>query len=417
MRYGKEINGGAELLCRMVSERMIKHWQIDILTTCAVDYVRWKNELPKGLETLNGVNIFRFPVSRERFLYVFNFIYGILAKVVELQKTKRSRTVTFKRPILAAIYLFIFGPHFLGQFLEKVWMWLQGPSSAELTRFIKQNIARYDAFIFFTNSYATTYENITIVKDKAIVVPAAHDEPCLYFKLFESSTAHAKALIYSTLEEKKLFENRFPFARSIFNRIAGIGIENRQPGLSDRFRTKYNISGNYVIYVGRIEESKGCDTLFEYFLDYLKLKKVDVTLVLLGKPSMAIPENSKIVSLGFVSEEDKFDAISGANCLIMPSPYESLSIVLLEAWMSNIPVIVNGACEVLKGQCERAQGGLAYTNYSQFDDALSKILTDRDTSEKMARSGREFTERTYTWSKIENDYIDALKAVSKETLV
>jgi glycosyltransferase involved in cell wall biosynthesis len=411
MRYGKEINGGAELLCRVIAERMTRHWDVSVLTTCAVDYVHWKNELPAGQETIEQVEVRRFPVSRERQGKLFNRIYDILARRVLWERVPKgwgSTSLTRLKHFIRLLYRFLFGPLLLGYPIERIWMWLQGPSSRELRNFIKQNSSNYDAFFFLTNTYATTYYNLSEVSKKAVVIPAAHDEPCLYFNIFDSKTKHANAFIYSTPEEKMLFEARFRFAADTPNRVIGIGIDQRTPGSGERFRQKHKIEGDYIIYVGRIEKSKGCHTLFEYFQEFLKNNNLKLKLILLGKPAMPIPTNPNIISLGFVSEEDKYDAISGANCLVMPSPYESLSIVLLEAWMCNTAVIVNGLCEVLDGQCKRAGGGFAYRNYEEFSKALNSILNDPDNTKRMADSGRIFTEKTYMWSKIEKDYLEVL---------
>ncbi len=417
MRYGKEINGGAELLCRIIAERMTRHWNVDVLTTCAIDYVTWKNEFKPGQHVTAGVNIHRFLTSRERPTKYFNFVYAILARVVKGQIQRQAvhnglretdKFKAFKR----FVFCMIFGPRLFGRPLERLWMYLQGPISKDLSDFIYQHRKDYDAFIFFTNTYATTFYNLPIVTDRAVVVPAAHDEPCLYFRMFERNTLFAKAVIYSTPEEKALFEERFPGTKSMTNKVTGIGVEKRHPGNAERFRKKYGIKGDYIIYVGRIEESKGCKILFDFFLAYKK-KNPNVTLILLGKPVMAIPGDPSIISLGFVDEEDKYDGITGARCLMMPSPYESLSIVLLEAWMSGTAVMVNGNCEVLKGQCERAQGGIAFTNAEQFERGLDTMLTDLDRTQKMAESGRVFTEKTYDWKKIEQDYTDVIASLSE----
>jgi glycosyltransferase involved in cell wall biosynthesis len=126
---------------------------------------------------------------------------------------------------------------------------------------------------------------------------------------------------------------------------------------------------------------------------------------------MPIPPDPNIISLGFVSEDDKYNAIAGAACLMMPSEYESLSIVLLEAWMSGVPVMVNRTCSVLEGQCTRAQGGVAFKEFSEFSTGLTLLLTDKDRARAMGDSGRAFVEKTYSWSKIKQDYIDLANEV------
>ena len=60
-RYGQAINGGAELHARYIAEHLARHAEVEVLTTCATDYVTWRNELPAGVEQVNGVPVRRFP--------------------------------------------------------------------------------------------------------------------------------------------------------------------------------------------------------------------------------------------------------------------------------------------------------------------------------------------------------------------
>lgn len=401
MRYGKEVNGGAELLCRMVAEKMQKHWDIEVLTTCAVDYVTWKNEYPAGDVVINGVNVKRFPVDGERPGSAFNRTYDMLAE-------RRIWKNPHFPKIVRRLTRFLFNRPLFRRLLELRWMRQQGPNSSALTRHLRQHQAEYDACIFYTYSYGTTFNNLPIVRDKAFVLPATHDEPCLYFGIFDQIFRDCRGLIYSTPEEKTLLERRFPAVAAKRTCIAGIGVELRPPGDPEAFRTKFNITGKYIVYVGRIEPLKGCLNLFEFFLKYVADVKSPLQLVMMGKASMEIPAHPQIKSLGFVSEDDKFNGMSGAECLVMPSTYESLSIALLEAWMSDIPVLVTGGSPVLKAQTERARGGLWFISYDEFKTALTTLVTDRTQAKTMAAFGRRYTEKTYTWSKIEQDYLDLI---------
>ena len=91
---------------------------------------------------------------------------------------------------------------------------------------------------------------------------------------------------------------------------------------------------------------------------------------------MGIPPHPDILALGFVSDQDKYDAIAAAQVVILPSPYESLSMVALEAWQQGKPVLANGVCAVLRGQCKRSNGGLWYDNYAEFQETLSLLLKE-----------------------------------------
>ena len=65
-RYGLEVNGGAELLCRQLAEKLTAYYDVTVYTSCAIDYITWKNEYPQGVETINGVRVIRYPVSKQR---------------------------------------------------------------------------------------------------------------------------------------------------------------------------------------------------------------------------------------------------------------------------------------------------------------------------------------------------------------
>jgi glycosyltransferase involved in cell wall biosynthesis len=219
-----------------------------------------------------------------------------------------------------------------------------------------------------------------------------------------------KTIIYSTEEEKRFVDSKFK-NENIPGEIIGVGIDVPEKIDADDFKRKYKID-NFIIYAGRIDESKGCKELFGYFMQYKKETQSDIKLVLLGKPVMKVPQHPDIVSLGFVSEQDKFNGIKTAKLLVMPSKYESLSIVLMEAWLCNNAVLVNGNCEVLKGQCVKSNGGLYYTNYDEFKECLDLLLTNSQLRMRMGKNGRQYVKENYRWGRIEKRYAELLANLS-----
>jgi glycosyltransferase involved in cell wall biosynthesis len=375
-RYGQEVNGGAEFLCRSIAEHLSKIINIEIITTCAIDYITWKNEYSPGTSLLNNVTIHRFSVDTPRDIIKFNTVSGFIF----------NQSHTYDD--------------------ELKWMKLQGPYSSDLFNYIKENENRYDHFVFFTYLYCTTFFGLPLVSNKAILLPTAHDEPPIYLSIFNAIFKAPQAMIYSTEEERNFVNLKFN-TENISNEIIGTGIDVPDTIDTTSFKQHYGLK-NFIVYVGRIDDSKGCCELFNHFIRYKLEHPSTLKLILLGKSAMEIPHHPDIVPLGFVSEQDKYNCIMASELLVMPSKFESLSIVLFEAWQCNRPVLVNGNCEVLKGQCIRSNGGLWYTNYEEFKESLMFLLSDDQMRHTLGIHGNRYATENYSWDVIERKYIDLL---------
>lgn len=376
-RCGLEVNGGAETLCLKIAERMAQYWDVEIIATCALDYITWQNYYPPGVAKVAGVNVRRFPVAQQRDIRTFN----------DLSTTVYSRLNTLS---LAE---------------QEVWMQAQGPWSPELISYVKQHQDEYDAFIFFTYLYATTYFVLPLVAQKAYLAPLAHNEWTIYLSMWDKLFELPCGFIFNTLEERDFVKARFA-KTTLEGQVAGIAVEPPAAYDGQKFRQQYNIHEPFLLYAGRVDPSKGCQELFDYFIELRSRESSPRKLVLLGKPTMAIPPHPDIIALGFVDEQTKWNAIAACDLLVMPSPYESLSIVLLEAWSIGKPVLVNGQCEVLLGQCRRSHGGLWYRNQEEFQVTLEKM--DERVRYQLGLQGKRFVKLNYTWSNIENEYLNLI---------
>ena len=137
--------------------------------------------------------------------------------------------------------------------------------------------------------------------------------------------------------------------------------------------------------------------MFHIFRKYKETHPNDpLKLVLMGKSVIQIPKEPDIVYQGFVSEEDKFNGVSGAEALWLPSKYESLSIAVLEAMALGTPVIVNGNCEVLKGHCERSGAGIYYNEEKDALEELEKLRCNTD-RRQMSERGKRYIAENYRW--------------------
>ena len=210
-------------------------------------------------------------------------------------------------------------------------------------------------------------------------------------------------IVYNTETEQALV-NEVMHNRYVPQIVTGVGINVPDNVSAARFRQKFGIDGSFVVYVGRVDSAKNVPELLDHFARFRDETDHDTRLVLIGKSSLEMPVRPDIIPLGFVSEEDKFDAIRAADVLVMPSLYESLSLVAMEAWLMGVPTLVNGQCEVLKSQTRRSNGGLYYYSYDEFAAALQRLLDDAPLRAQLGRQGRAFVAANYSWEVVMAKY-------------
>jgi glycosyltransferase involved in cell wall biosynthesis len=385
-RYGQAINGGAELHARYIAEHLARHADVEVLTTCAADYVSWRNELPVGLDRVNGVPVRRFRVKQERDPLLF---------------ARWSQRVFDQ-------------PHSLADELE--WLDAEGPASPTLVAHIEKHASAFDYLLFFSYRYYHAYHGARAAASRAILVPTAERDAAVGLSIFKPVFRGVRALMYNSPEERAMIQAVSGNER-VPSIVVGIGSDvpsNPQPA---RFRNKFNIRGPFAVYVGRIDENKGCKELFEFFEAYVDAAAGLLSLVLIGNSLLPIPKHPRIRHLGFLDDPDKFDAMAAAELLVMPSYFESLSMVTLEAWALGRPVLANAKCDVLKAQCMRSNAGLYYDGASEFAETLRAIEQNRWLSASLGRNGRTFFREHYDWSVIERKYLDMLTRLSKEPAV
>jgi glycosyltransferase involved in cell wall biosynthesis len=380
-RYGHAINGGAELHARYIAEHLARHAEVEVWTTCATDYVTWRNDLPAGIERVNNIPVRRFPVKQER----DPLIFGRLSDAV------------FHRT------------HSLADELE--WLDAEGPTSPALVAHITRHAANVDFCIFFSYRYYHAYHGARAAGAKAILVPTAERDPAVGLSLFGPIFRGVRALMYNSPEERVMIQS-VAGNQQVPSVVVGVGSEVPQNPQAQRFRQKHGVRGPFAIYVGRIDENKGCKELFSHFEAYLRERAGSMSLVLVGNSILDIPKHPRIRHLGFLDDTDKFDAVAAAEVLIMPSYFESLSMVALEAWALGKPVLANAKCDVLKGQCIRSNAGLYYESEAEFVETLRALEFNRWVAGLLGKNGRQYFRDNYDWPVVVRKYLDMLQRLA-----
>ena len=379
-RYGDGVAGGAEAHARQLVKRLRPHFDVEVLTTTASDYRTWDNTFTAGIDWVDDVPVRRFPVLRQR---AFDF------KLYERRAFAGGHTLEDERTFVDA----------------------QGPYAPDLLEHLWRVGRDVPHLLFFTYIYYPTVRGLPLAPERAVLVPTAHDEPAIGLSIYKPVFHAPRAIAFNTEEERAMVHRRFGNQR-VPNDILGVGIDvpvDRQP---DRFRERFGIEGDYLLYVGRIVESKGCRELFRYWASW---RKTDpdrrIKLVLIGQPEMPIPDRPDVVHLGVVSEQEKYDALEGAIALAVPEVLSSMSMVTLEAWACGRAVVCAAASPVVWRMAQRARAGLAFKDAAELGEIVAMLADDRALRERLGDSGRAFVRRTYSWPRIVETYLDLFAEV------
>ena len=365
-RFGSEVTGGSEALARAVAERLVETHRITVFTTCARDYVTWRNELPEGLREEGGLVVRRFRVVEERDLAVFN----------DFAETLYDR------------------PHADADEIE--WLRRQGPYVPSLVEALGEEADRFAAVVFFTYLYYPTYWGLKAAGERSILVPTAHDEPPLRLEIYREVFEDPRAFAFLTPAEERLVRGRFDLG-SRPALVGGMGVDLPPSPDVAGFRARHELERPWLLYAGRIDAGKGCAEMLSFYERFRETAEDPPDLVLIGR--MALPELRQpgVRYLGYLSEEEKAAAMAGARVVLCPSPYESLSIVLLEALALGVPGLVNGRSEVLKDHCLRSNAGLFYEDADEFVEALGLLLDQGPLRDALGTNGRRYVREEFRW--------------------
>jgi glycosyltransferase involved in cell wall biosynthesis len=288
---------------------------------------------------------------------------------------------------------------------ELRWVESEGPASPAMIEYLVGGSDAFDYVIFFSYRYYHAWHGARRLARKAVLVPTAERDPAIALGIFGPVFRGVRAVMYNSHEERAMI-HAVTGNQAVPGVVVGVGSD--VPSRTDpaRFKRTFNINRPFAIYIGRIDENKGCRELFDYFSRYAATFPRGLDLVLVGSAIMPVPRHHRIHHVGFVSDEDKFDALAAADVLIMPSYFESLSMVALESWALGRPVLANGRCDVLKGQCVRSAAGLYYENYEEFAETLYSLESNGPLHARLGRNGRAYFRQHYAWPVIERKYLE-----------
>jgi glycosyltransferase involved in cell wall biosynthesis len=379
-RYGIEVVGGAENGARGLAEHLVADlgWEVEALTTCALDNRTWANEYVEGTTELNGVRVHRFRATgRDPGFDRFS------RKIMDLPQRAAPRD-------------------------QQQWITMQGPHSPALLDAIAASDA--DLICFTPYLYEPAARGLPLVGDRAVFHPAAHEEQPIHLPLFQRVFRSARGLAFYTDTERHLVERLFPIA-STPQLVLGLGVDESR-GDAETARAALGLGDRPFLHSQcRVDAGKGTTMLAEFFAAYKQRRPGPLALLLAGPVDDPPPPHPDIIVPGALDPDLMYSTFRASTAYVHPSAYESFSITLMDAWEAGRPVVVNGRCEVTKEHCQRSGGGLWFDSYAMFEAVLDRLLGDDALRATLGANGKAYVDARYRWPRLIDRYRSFLEAL------
>ena len=382
-RFGDEVVGGAEAVVAEAARGLAaRGHSVEILTTCAKDHYTWANDYPAGVEDHDGLIVRRFPTK------------------LDTPGVHRDR---------------IGGRILTGQSvsISEQQLWANDSLRVpDLWHYVLDHGSHYRALIFAPYMFWTTYAVGQILPARSIVMPCLHDEPTAGLDVFTALLAGTRGIWFLTEPEAELGSGLFDVPTR--HEVVGAGIDLPDAYRPNDFRSAYGIDGPFLYYAGRREWGKGWTELVESFSELVRHHPTDLKLVTSGVGPLDAPGDveDRIIDVGFLSDEQRNNAMAAAVAYVQPSVMESFSRTVLEAWAAGTAVVANAGSAVVSWHVERSGAGLLYRNGLELIEALRFIADEPDAAVNLASGGRAYVETNYQWPAV----LDRMEATLDEWL-
>lgn len=367
-RFGRDVLGGAETVARAAAEGFAgRGYDVEVLTTCARDHYTWENAYPAGEQRVGALTVRRFRAEPSP--------HKAIAKVIE-RRLQTGEQVA----------------------LDEEVTWLNGLFLVpDLYQHLLRHATRYDALVLGPYLFWTTVVGAAVDPMRSVVMPQLHDEPYARVSVFRPMMADSAAVWFMSEPEHQLGHRLGPVA--VGHDVVGQGVGVPAAYDPEGFRTRHSLERPFVLFAGRREHGKGWDDLLAAFGEAVLRYRLPFDLVTIGVGGVKAPPGlaDRIIDLGFVDDDERNDAYAAAAAYVQPSPTESFSRTIMEAWLAGTPVIASTASEVVGWHCERSGGGLTYDDVHGLVACLEVLAEAPEVGRELAERGRQYVLDNYTW--------------------
>jgi glycosyltransferase involved in cell wall biosynthesis len=367
-RYGEGVVGGAEAVLAEAARGLAdRGHRVEILTTCARDHYTWANEFPAGVSTDGGIVVRRFPTETD---------------TAGRHRDRIGARILMGEPVS----------------LTDQQLWVNDSLRVSgLWHHVLDHGSRYRALVFAPYLFWTTFAVGQIVPGRTILMPCLHDEPTARLELFRPLVGGSRGVWFLTDPEADLARRLFDLPAR--HRVIGSGIDIPGSYQPDQLRRDFGIDRPFVYYAGRREWGKGWSDLLAAYGDLVRRHPTDLLLVTSGVGAVEAPPDiaSKVIDLGFVTDEQRNNAMAAAAAYVQPSVMESFSRTVLEAWAAGTVVVANADSAVVSWHVERSGAGLVYRSQAELTETLRFVSDEPAAASALARPGRAYVEQHYQW--------------------
>ena len=365
-RFGERVVGGAEAVLREVAQGFAsREWDVEVLTTCARDHFTWANEYAPGAEQVGDLTVRRFPTA------------------VSHDRRDRKR---FEAAILAGDALSV----------DEQQRWMNDDLRVpELFHHLVDHAQDYRALVFAPYMFWTTFAGAQVAPERSVLMPCLHDEAYARLEIFQPVFSGCAGAWFLSEPEHALAHRLYTVPGR--HEVVGSGVRVPATYQPERFRERHGIRDRFVLFAGRREGGKGWELMLDAFARAVQRHSLPFSLVTMGTGIVRPPESirDRVIDLGFVDEEERDDAFAAADAYIQPSPHESFSRTIMEAWLAGTLVIANGASEVVRWHCDRSGAGLTYDDDLELGQCLAFAAESPRGAAALAGRGRAYVLEHY----------------------
>ena len=390
--YGRDIIGGAERLAWDLAHALARNGSsVDVLSTCCKSFQDdWSANFYRSGTTNDGTGVVlhRFPVdARDRVAF----------------GRANAALLTIPRIALRGDRRVLEGPAAAAFARDNI-------TSRALLNYLHDRGRDYDAVLFVPYLYGPILAGVSLVADRAFLIPCVHDEAYAYLEPVRAVFAAARGVLLNSAGEEETAAAIYGPGVLAKCRVIGHAVDAvRAPTAPIAIGSFAPHRSRYVLYLGRQDQTKNVDFLLAAFAKFRAERVATSLQLVLAGPRSAAHAGDGVVDLGAVNESAKASLLTYARALAQPSIHESFSRSMHEAWYAKRPVLVHAECRATARAVEESGGGWIGTTMDDWVRMFAEVDESADEAiDALGERGWAAAHENGTWDTVARRTTEAI---------